>query len=106
MAVKTVVKDTEIKTAMASKEETKTLDIVSNVDLKEEISDVEIFGEDVWHLLCKASSKSEQWMKSTKVMNISGGCVVQVTTQNKDHIAESVVFIPYNQFKNGKIVGM
>jgi formylmethanofuran dehydrogenase subunit D len=44
-------------------------------------------------------------MKSTKVMNVFGGCIVQVTTQNKDSIAESLVFVPHNTFKNGKIIG-
>ena len=84
----------------------KTLNIINDEDLKSKVSDVEIFGEDIWHLLCKASSKSENWMKSTKVMNVCGGCLVQITTQNKDKIAESVVFVPHNMFKGGKIVGM
>jgi hypothetical protein len=76
----------------------KTLDVKNNKDLKEKVADVEIFGDDVWHLLCKASSKEQGWMKSTKVMNVFGGCLVRVTTQNKDHVAESVVFVPHNQF--------
>jgi len=88
------------------KTEDKTLNVINNNDLILKVSDVEIYGEDIWHLLCKASSKSENWMKSTKVMNVHGGCLVQVTTQNKDSIAESVVFVPHNMFKDGKIVGM
>lgn len=94
------------QTKEITKQEEKTLNVINNNDLKNKVSDVEIFGEDVWHLLCKASSKNEKWMKSTKVMNVHGGCLVQVTTQNQDNIAESVVFVPHNYFKDGKIVGM
>ena len=88
------------------KPQEKTLNIINNNDLKQKVSDVEIFGEDIWHLLCKASSKNQNWMKSTKVMNVNGGCIIQVTTQNKDNISESVVFVPHNMYKDGKIVGM
>ena len=34
-------------------------------------------------------------MKSTKAMEIEGvGCVVQVTTQQNDNVAEAVTFVP------------
>lgn len=60
------------------------------------VPDIQIFGNgDMFQLLCKASSKVEDWMKSTKAMYIPGvGCVVQVTTQQGEHVAEAVCFVP------------
>ena len=60
------------------------------------VPDVEFYGDaDTFKLICKASSKSEGWMKSTKAMQIDGvGCVVQVTTQQGDNVAEAVTFVP------------
>lgn len=54
----------------------------------------------MFQLLCKASSQNEGWMKSTKAMEIPGiGCVVQVSTQQKNPdgsytVAEAVTFVP------------
>jgi hypothetical protein len=54
----------------------------------------------MFQLLCKASSQTEGWMKSTKAMEIPGvGCVIQVTTQQKNidltySLAEAVTFVP------------
>lgn len=61
----------------------KTLDNTSAAQAKEKISDLQIWGDgDTFKLICKASSKKEGWMKSTKAMQIDGvGCIVQVTTQ-------------------------
>ncbi len=59
--------------------------------------DIETIGNpDAWQLICKAWSKSEGWMKSTKVMELPRGfgCLVQVTTQQGEHVAESVTFVP------------
>lgn len=64
------------------------------------VPDVEFFGDgDLWLLLCKASSNSEGWMKSTKAMEVPGGCLVQVTTQQRNPdgsyaVAEAVTFVP------------
>ena len=60
------------------------------------VKDLEVFGNgDMFQLLCKASSQGEGWMKSTKAMEIRGrGCVVQVTTQQGDNIAEALCFVP------------
>ena len=33
-------------------------------------------------------------MKSTKAMEVIGGCVVQVTTQQGSNIAEALTFVP------------
>lgn len=73
----------------------KTLDVVSSEDAKGKISDVKLVGNsDMFQLLCKASSESQGWMKSCKAMEVPGGCIVQVTTQNKDNVAEALVYVP------------
>ena len=62
---------------------------------KDQVKDIEVFGDgDLFKLLSKASSKSEKWMKSTKVMNLPNGCLVQVTTQQDSNVAEALQFIP------------
>ena len=49
---------------------------------KKNVKDVVVFGNgDMFKLLCKASSESQGWMKSTKAMIIPHGVVIQVTTQ-------------------------
>ena len=74
----------------------KTLDVTSVADLKEKVSDVVVFGNgDLFKLISKVSSKAEGWMKSTKAMEIEAvGCVVQVTTQQGNNIAEAITFVP------------
>ena len=63
---------------------------------RKNVKDIVIFGNgDTFQLICKASSKTEGWMKSTKAMEISGvGCVIQVTTQQGDNVSEALTFIP------------
>ena len=66
---------------------------------KKNVPDVVMFGEDLFKLLSKASSKAEGWMKSTKAMNAGSGAVVQVTTQQKNpdgsySVAEAVTYVP------------
>lgn len=75
---------------------TKTLNVTSEGDARSKIADIETFGAtDGWKLICKASSRSQRWMKATKAMEIEGiGCVVQTTTQQGDHVAEAIVFVP------------
>ena len=73
----------------------KTLNVTNSKDLGSKISDVETYGDpDSWVLICKASSKSQGWMKSTKAMDLGGACLVQVTTQQGDNVAESVTYVP------------
>ena len=72
---------------------------------RKNVKDIVIFGEDLFKLLSKASSKKEGWMKSTKAMEVPQGCVVQVTTQQGKNIAEAVCFVPGVQIhedKNGR----
>lgn len=75
----------------------KTLNVTSSKDSPAKVSDVEVFGDpDRWRLICKASSNSQGWMKSTKVMELpSVGLVLQVSTQQGDHVAEALCFVPY-----------
>lgn len=79
----------------------KSLDITNVEEAKQKISDIEVFGNgDLFQLMCKASSEEQGWMKSTKVMQVPGGCVVQVTTQQKNPdgsyaVAEALTFVPF-----------
>jgi len=74
---------------------TKTLHNSDTDGARKNISDLVTFGDnDCFKLIAKASSKNEGWMKSTKALQIDGvGCVVQVTTQQGDNIAEAVTFV-------------
>ena len=64
------------------------------------VPDVRIVGNgEAFQLLLKASSQKEGWMKSTKAMEVPGGCVVQVTTQQRNpdgsySVAEALAFVP------------
>lgn len=78
----------------------KTLTNVDIASAKNAVSDLKVVGNgDMFQLLCKASSESEGWMKITKAMIVSGGVVIQVTTQQKNHddsyaVAEAITFVP------------
>lgn len=79
----------------------KTMGNTNPDDVKKQTSDVKFFSDgDTWKPLSKASSESEGWVKSCKVMEIPFvGCCVQVTTQlsNPDgsySVAEAVTFVP------------
>lgn len=80
--------------------EEKTLDISEVKGARANINDLVIYGDgDTFHLLCKASSASQGWMKSTKVCNVGKNCIVQVTTQQKNPdggyaVAEALTFAP------------
>lgn len=78
----------------------KMLDISEVKQAKDNISDLKVYGDgDTFQLLCKASSQEQGWMKSTKVCNVPNGCIVQVTTQQRNHdgtnaVAEALTFVP------------
>ena len=67
---------------------------------KKNVPDLETYGDgDTFKLICKASSQNEGWMKSTKAMQVPNGCVVQVTTQQRNpdgsySVAEALCFVP------------
>jgi len=78
--------------------EEKSLGNTCQSGCRDNVKDVVIFGEDLFKLLSKASSQSEGWMKSTKAMQVVGGCVVQVTTQQRNldgsyAVAEALTFV-------------
>ena len=79
----------------------KTLHNTTADGAKKNVSDLIIWGNgDMFKLLCKASSKNEGWMKSTKAMEIEGvGCVVQVTTQQKQEVGIQ----PFKKDENGDL---
>ncbi|MDZ5480433.1 hypothetical protein [Bacillus thuringiensis] len=78
----------------------KDLNISEVRGAKKSISDLQVYGDgDTFALLCKASSQEQGWMKSTKVCNVIGGCVMQVTTQQKNpdgsySVAEALTYVP------------
>lgn len=73
----------------------KTLDNTNVAEAKDKVSDIKVFGNgDLFQLIAKASSKEQGWMKSTKAMETPKGCVVQVTTQQGDNVAEALTFVP------------
>jgi hypothetical protein len=67
---------------------------------RQNVPDIKVVGNgDMFKLLCKASSQAEGWMKSSKAMEVPGGCVVQVTTQQRNPdgsyaVAEALTFVP------------
>jgi len=84
-----------------SEQKAKSLGITDVKGAHDNISDLEVFGNgDTFQLICKASSEAEGWMKSTKAMEIPHlGCVVQVTTQQRNPdgsyaIAEALAYVP------------
>jgi hypothetical protein len=78
----------------------KTLDNSDFEQVKAKVSDIKLTGDgDLFKVLSKASSDSEGWMKSTKAMQLPGGCLVQVTTQQRNPdgsyaIAEALSYVP------------
>ena len=96
---------------------TKTLHNSNISDTCQNVKDINIVGNgDMFALLCKASSENEGWMKSTKAMEVPGGCVVQVTTQQRNEdgsyaIAEALTYVPgvritQDQNNGRKLIGM
>lgn len=85
--------------------EAKTLHNSEASGTRVNVPDVKFFGDgDAWQLLCKASSEAQGWMKSTKAMPVPGGCVVQVTTQQRNpdgssSLAEAIAFVPGVEIK-------
>ena len=78
----------------------KTLHNSGVSDARVNVKDIRVVGNvDMFRLLCKASSDTEGWMKSTKACEVPGGCIVQVTTQQRNAdgsyaVAEALSFVP------------
>ncbi len=87
----------------------KTLTNTTASQAKDNVKDIVFWGDgNTFKLISKASSKAEGWMKSTKAMEIPFvGCVVQVTTQQGEHVAEALTFVPnvrIQEQKEGEVV--
>lgn len=94
----------------------KTMTNTTAKGARTQVKDIEFWGNgDTFTLISKASSQAEGWMKSTKAMEIFNvGCVVQVTTQQKNpdgsySVAEAVTFVPGVRIaekvdKDGKVI--
>ena len=78
----------------------KTLHNTDVSGARENAKDIKVVGNgDMFRLLCKASSENEGWMKSTKACAVPGGCIVQVTTQQRNPdgsyaVAEALTYVP------------
>ncbi len=93
----------------------KILDITESKGARANIPDLKIWGNpDSFQLLCKASSDSGGWMKSTKAMFVGNGVVIQVTTQQKNldgsySVAEALTYVPgvniYTIEQDGQVTG-
>lgn len=86
----------KIKINNNMKKTEKTVGNTTSSQAKKNVKDIVFWGDgDTFKLISKASSKAEGWLKSTKAMEIEGvGCVIQVTTQQGDNVAEAVTFVP------------
>jgi hypothetical protein len=78
----------------------KTLGNTTASGARQNVKDIVFLGDgDTFKLISKASSQNEGWMKSTKAMQTGSGCVVQVTTQQRNpdgsySLAEALAFVP------------
>ena len=80
--------------------DSKTLKNSDSFGARKNVADLVVVGNgDMFQLLCKAYSEAEGWMKSTKAMKVIGGCLVQVTTKQKNidltySVAEALAYVP------------
>jgi hypothetical protein len=78
----------------------KDLTVTGMDDLKGKVPDVQVVGDPgAWVLVCKASSQDQGWMKSTKRMDVWGGAIYQMETQQRNldgtySLSQSSVFVP------------
>jgi len=88
--------NTRVKSRTKTVSHTKSVGNTEASGAKDNVKDIVFWGNgDTWKLISKASSKAEGWLKSTKALEIKGaGCLVQVTTQQGDNVAEAVTFVP------------
>jgi len=93
----------DFKNSSSDKQGSKMGKTLGNTDANgatKNVKDIKFFGNgDLFQLISKASSENEGWMKSTKAMDVGVGCVVQVTTQQRNPdgsfaVAEALTFVP------------
>ncbi len=105
---------TKPKPEIKDKMKDKTLENSDVSRARKNVPDLKVVGNgDSFQLLCKASSQEEGWMKSTKAMQVETGCIVQVTTQQRNPdgsyaVAEALTFVPgvkiQNDENNGRML--
>ena len=67
---------------------------------KEPVSDIEVIGDDtMFQLLSKVTSKKAGLQRMTSAMQVRGGCIINVTTQQRNPdgsyaIADALTFVP------------
>jgi hypothetical protein len=93
--------DEEVKAMINMIESKKTLHNTETSGATKNVKDIVFWGNgDTFQLISKASSKAEGWMKSTKAMQVGDkGCVVQVTTQQGNNVAEALTYVPGARIK-------
>lgn len=78
----------------------RALGVSNPEEAKAAFSDLIIAGEpDAWAVVCKASSESAGFMKSTKKMAVPGGALFQTETQQRNPdgswaLSQAAVFVP------------
>jgi len=78
----------------------KALDVHDEASARTKINDIRTAGDPFgWVTICKAWSESQGWMKSTKAYETPNGCLVQVSTQQRNadgsySVAEALTFVP------------
>lgn len=97
----TTVSSTNVSHDNGSVVQTKSVSNSNFVTARVNVPDIKVVGNgDLFKVLCKAYSTNEGWMKSTKAMEIPNtGCVVQVTTQQRNPdgsyaVAEALQYVP------------
>ena len=72
----------------------KTLSNTTTGESFTNVADLKKVGMNWFHVVSKAWSESEKWMKTTKAASIPGnGVVIQITTQQNGNIAEAALYI-------------
>jgi len=81
-------------------QEGKALGAHDEASARARINDIQTAGDPFgWVTICKAWSESQGWMKSTKAYETPHGCLVQVSTQQRNPdgsyaVAEALTFVP------------
>ena len=70
-------------------------------------SGTQVVGDHRWVTLAKAWNTREEWMKSTKAMEVPGGVLIQVTTLERlTGLAEALTFVPGVQIAIDEATGL
>lgn len=64
-----------------------------------EVEDIEIFGDDLFLLMSKASTEREGWIEATKGMAVTGGVILKTIIKSSDRGreasgSEALLFVP------------